>query len=139
MALTLILGISAELPATLPFACGSDGGRSTRVGICSRVGRGWKLGVASRSVSNGDRIYRLRAALCLGEERFPALALALIPGHFAARTAPLPFAHGSDGGRNNRAIIRNRVVRGWELGAASRSSSTGDRSYRPASSLLAYV
>ena len=67
MALTLILGISAELPATLPFACGSDGGRSTRVGICSRIGRGWKFGVASRSASNGDRSYRLRAVLCLEE------------------------------------------------------------------------
>ena len=40
LALTLILGISAELPATLPFARGSGGGRNTRVGICSRIGRG---------------------------------------------------------------------------------------------------
>jgi hypothetical protein len=40
LALALILGISAELPVTLPFACGSDGGRITHVGICSRIGRG---------------------------------------------------------------------------------------------------
>ena len=36
LALTLILGTSIVLPVTLPFACGSSGGRSTRVSACSR-------------------------------------------------------------------------------------------------------
>ena len=36
LALTLILGTSIVLPVTLPFACGSSGGRSTRVSVFSR-------------------------------------------------------------------------------------------------------
>ena len=64
LALTLILGTSIVLPVTLPFACGSSGGRSTRVSVCSRVCRGWESGVASRSSSTGDRIHRRRVALC---------------------------------------------------------------------------
>ena len=74
------------------------------------------------------------------EESRPALALTFIFGHVAVLTAPLPFARDSDGGCSNRAAIHNRVGRGWELlGDASRGSSTGNRIYRPVSSLLAYV
>ena len=135
----LILGTAIVFPASLPFACGSNGGRSTRVGICSRVGRRWESGVASRSSNTGDRTYRRRIALCFEGGSCPTLALAFILGRVVTRTAPLPFTRGSGGGRNNRAILRNRVGRGWGLGAASRSSSTGDGIYRPASSPLAYV
>ena len=67
-----------------------------------------------------------------------ALTLALILGDVVVRTAHLPFARGSDGGRSNRTVTRNRVGRGWELGGASRSSGTGNRIYCPVSSLLAY-
>ena len=42
LALTLILGTSIVLPVTLPFACGSSGGHSTRVSVCSKVCRGWE-------------------------------------------------------------------------------------------------
>ena len=65
LALAFILGPVVVLAATLPCACGRDGGRSTRVGICSRIGRGWKCGVASRSVNSGDRSCHRRAVLCL--------------------------------------------------------------------------
>ena len=92
------------------------------------------------------------------EESCPALALAFILGHVVVRTASLPFACGSDGGCSNRAVTRNRVGRGrelgnairsavilsrvgqgWESGDASRSRSTGNRIYRPVRSLLACV
>ena len=81
----------------------------------------------------------LRVVLQGEEESRPTLALAFILGHVVVLTATLPFACGSDGGCSNRAVIRSRVGRGWELGDASRSSSTGNRIYRPVSSLLAYV
>ena len=87
-----------------------------------------------------------------------ALALAFILGHGVALTAPLPFACGSDGGRSNRAVTRNRVGRrrelgsairsavilsrvgqGWESGDVSRSRSAGNRNHRPVRSLLACV
>ena len=87
-----------------------------------------------------------------------ALALALILGDVFVRTAHLPFARGSDGGRSNRTVIRSRAGRGWELGDVSRSAvilsrvgqgrepgdvcrsrSTGNRIYCSARSLLACV
>ena len=91
------------------------------------------------------------------KESRPALALAFIPGHAAVRTACLPFACSSDGGFSNRAVTRNRVGRGRELGNAIRSAvilsrvgqgwesgdasrrGTGNRIYRPVLSLLACV
>ena len=64
----------------------------------------------------------LRVVLQGEKESRPALALAFIPGHAAVRTASLPFACGSDRGRSNRAVTRNRVGRGRELGNAIRSA-----------------
>ena len=51
----------------------------------------------------------LRVALRGEEESRPTLALAFIPGHVAALTAPLPFACGSDGGCSNHADVHIRV------------------------------
>ena len=51
-----------------------------------------------------------------------ALALAFILGPVVVLTATLPFARGSNGGCSNRAVIHNRVGRGWELGNATRSA-----------------
>ena len=87
-----------------------------------------------------------------------ALAFAFILGLVVGRTAPLSFARGSDGGRSNRAVTRNRVGRGWELGGANRSAvilsrvgqgrksggacrsrSTGNRIHCPVRSLSACV
>ena len=86
-----------------------------------------------------------------------ALALTFVLGRVILRTACLPFTRGSDGGRSNRAVTRNRVGRGresgnatrsvvvlsrvgqgWESGDASRVG-TGNRIYRPVLSLLACV
>ena len=77
----------------------------------------------------------LRVVLRGEEESRLALALAFMLGHLFVLTTTLPFVCGSDGGCSNRAVIRNRVGRGWELGDASRSSSTGNRIYRPVSSI----
>ena len=49
LAFAFILGLVVGRTASLPFACGSDGGCSNRVVIHSRVGRGWELGNATRS------------------------------------------------------------------------------------------
>ena len=86
-----------------------------------------------------------------------ALALAFILGPVVVLTTTLPFACGSDGGCSNRAVTRNRVGRGRELGNAIRSAvilsrvgqgwesgdasrrGTGNRIYRPVLSLLACV
>ena len=48
LALMFILGLSVVLTATLPFACGSDGGCSNRAGIHTSVGWGRGLGGASQ-------------------------------------------------------------------------------------------
>ena len=81
----------------------------------------------------------LRVVLWGEEECRLTLALTFILGRVVVRTACLPFACGRDGRCSNRAATRNRVGRGWELGDASRRSSTGSRVYCSASSLLAYL
>ena len=52
-----------------------------------------------------------------------ALAFALILGLVVGRTAPLPFACGSDGGCSNRTVIRSRIGQGRELGNITKPRS----------------
>ena len=49
-----ILGLSVVFTATLPFACGSDGGCSNRADVHISVGRGLGLRGANRISSVGD-------------------------------------------------------------------------------------
>ena len=54
MAFLFILGHVVALTATLPFACGSDGGCSNRADVHISVGRGLGLRGANRISSVGD-------------------------------------------------------------------------------------
>ena len=69
---------SSSTAFRLRVAVTGDAAPPPRVGICSRVDRGWELGVASGSSSTGDRIYRRRVALCPEEESCPTLRVAYV-------------------------------------------------------------
>ena len=141
MALALILGISAELPVTLPFACGSDGGRITHVGFCSRIGRG-----LCRVMPDSGTVCAVVARNCW--VRLPGHAgpspVRGVSGSTSTRGqihrhVSSPLARGCDGRCANRTAVRSRAGQGRESGDASRSRSTGDRIYCPARRLLACV
>ena len=142
LALTHMLGsMCAVFPAALPFACGSDGGRSNRVAIRSRSGRG----LCRVMIDNGAecaivaRNCWVRLPGHAGPRPVRGVSGSVSTRGQTSRHVSNPLARGYDGRYANCTAVHSRVGQGRESGDACRSRSTGNRIYCPARSLLACV